>query len=296
LKTRKPRSRKVPRPTETMNNSVTCGGAERRQPLVAGIVNATGDSFSEGRASAPESAPARALRLLADGADWLDVGGESTRPGSDEILPPEETRRLLPLIDTVMASRPDMVISVDTRHAETARRCLEHGARVINDVSMLRHDPEIVVATAEHDAMLIICHSRGTPADMQSGAYFDYGTDVAETVAQELAEAAEFAVRSGVARDRLWFDPGFGFAKTVEQNFELARNIDKVRKLGRLFVGVSRKSFIGKISGVESPAERLPGTLAMELYFAERAEVLRTHDVAALRQALAVHAMLTRRV
>ena len=105
-----------------MNNPVTCGGAERRQPLVAGIVNATGDSFSEGRASAPESAPARALRLLADGADWLDVGGESTRPGSDEILPPEETRRLLPLIDAVMASRPDMVISVDTRHAETARR------------------------------------------------------------------------------------------------------------------------------------------------------------------------------
>lgn len=279
-----------------MNNPVTCGGAERRQPLVAGIVNATGDSFSEGRASAPESAPARALRLLADGADWLDVGGESTRPGSDEILPPEETRRLLPLIDTVMASRPDMVISVDTRHAKTARRCLEHGARVINDVSMLRHDPEIAAATAEHDAMLIICHSRGTPADMQSGAYFDYGADVAETVAQELAEAAEFAVSSGVGRDRLWFDPGFGFAKTVEQNFELARNIDKVRKLGRLFVGVSRKSFIGKVSGVESPAERLPGTLAMELYFAERAEVLRTHDVAALRQALAVHAMLTRRV
>ena len=275
-----------------MNNSDTHGGADNRLPLVAGIVNATGDSFSEGRASAPESAPARALRLLADGADWLDVGGESTRPGSDEIFPPEETRRLLPLIDTVMGSHPDVVISVDTRHADTARRCLEHGARVINDVSMLRHDPGIAAAAAEHDAMLIICHSRGTPADMQSGAYFDYGRDVAETVAEELAGAAEFAVRAGVARDKLWFDPGFGFAKTVEQNFELARNIGKVRKLGKLFVGVSRKSFIGKVSGVESPAERLPGTLAMELFFVGRAEVLRTHDVAALRQALAVHRFL----
>ena len=275
-----------------MNNPDTYGGSESRLPLVAGIVNATGDSFSEGRASAPESAPTRALRLLSDGADWLDVGGESTRPGSDEIFPPEETRRLLPLIDTVMGSHPDVVISVDTRHAETARRCLEHGARVINDVSMLRHDPEIAAAAAEHDAMLIICHSRGTPADMQSGVYFDYGRDVAETVAEELAGAAEFAVRAGVARDRLWFDPGFGFAKTVEQNFELARNIGKVRKLGKLFVGVSRKSFIGKVSGVESPAERLPGTLAMELFFVGRAEVLRTHDVAALRQALAVHRFL----
>ena len=278
-----------------MSDSVTYGGADRGLPLVAGIVNATGDSFSEGPASAPESAPARALRLVSDGADWLDVGGESTRPGSDEIFPTEETRRLLPLIDTVMESHPDVVISVDTRHAETARRCLEHGARVINDVSMLRHDPEIAAAAAEHDAMLIICHSRGTPADMQSGAYFDYGKDVAETVAGELAEAAEFAVRAGVARDRLWFDPGFGFAKTVEQNFELARNIGTVGKLGKLFIGVSRKSFIGKVSGVEIPAERLPGTLAMELYFVGRAEVLRTHDVAALRQALAVHELLMRR-
>ena len=274
-----------------MNNPVK---TSFREPLVAGIVNATGDSFSEGAASSPESAPARALRLLADGADWLDLGGESTRPGSREVSPPEELNRLLPVLDAVMAAHPDAVVSIDTRHAETARRCVEHGARIINDVSMLRHDPALVDAAAETGAMLIICHSRGTPDDMQSGAYFDYGADVAETVAAELSEAAETAVRAGVARENIWFDPGFGFAKTVEQNFELARNIGKLRGLGKLFVGVSRKSFIGAASGVSEAAKRLPGTLAMELFLADDSDVLRTHDVAALRQALAVRRMLIR--
>ena len=276
-----------------MNNSITgdCGG-DLREPLVAGIVNATGDSFSEGRASSPESAPARALRLLADGADWLDLGGESTRPGSAEVLPPEELSRLLPVLDAVIEADPKAVVSIDTRHSETARKCMAHGAQVINDVSMLRHDPALAEVAAETGAMLIICHSRGTPDDMQSGAYFDYGTDVAETVAAELFEAAEKAVRAGVQRSRIWFDPGFGFAKTVEQNFELARNIGKVCALGRSFIGVSRKSFIGAASGVSDAAARLPGTLAMELFLAGSADVLRTHDVAALRQALAVRRML----
>ncbi len=276
-----------------MNNSVTDGGVE--VPLVAGIVNATGDSFSEGRASAPETAPARALHLFAAGADWLDIGGESTRPGSEEIPPDRELERLLPVINAVLKDFPSAVISVDTRHAETARRCMEHGAQVINDVSMLRRDPRIVEVAAECRAQLIICHSRGTPDDMQSGKYFDYGADVAGTVAGELAEAADCAVRAGVERERIWFDPGFGFAKTVAQNFELARNVGVLRSLGKLFIGVSRKSFIGKVSGVESPAERLPGTLAMELALAESADVLRTHDVAALRQALAVWRRLRRK-
>ena len=275
-----------------MNNSLTVDGAI--VPLVAGIVNATGDSFSEGRASAPETAPSRALHLLAAGADWLDIGGESTRPGSEEIPPDRELARLLPVIDAVLKDFPSAVISVDTRHAETARRCMEHGAQVINDVSMLRHDPLLVEVAAEYRAQLVICHSRGTPDDMQSGKYFDYGSDVAETVAGELAEAADRAVRAGVARERIWYDPGFGFAKTVEQNFELARNVGVLRKLGKLFIGVSRKSFIGKVSGVESPAERLPGTLAMELGLAKCAGVLRTHDVAALCQALAVWRRLQR--
>ena len=259
-----------------------------RKPLVAGIVNATGDSFSEGRASSPESAPARALRLLDDGADWLDIGGESTRPGSTEVPPEAELARLLPVLTSVLAARPDTVISIDTRHAETARRCVEHGARIINDVSMLRHDPKLAEVAAETGAMLILCHSRGTPDDMQSGAYFDYGVSVAAAVTAELAEAAELAERVGVSRSQLWFDPGFGFAKTVEQNFELALDIDELRVLGRLFIGVSRKSFIGAVAGVTEASRRLPGTLAMELYLAERADVLRTHDVAALRQALAI--------
>ena len=274
-----------------MNNTVN---TSFREPLVAGIVNATGDSFSEGRASSPESAPERALRLLADGADWLDLGGESTRPGSAEIMPKEELARLLPVLDAVMKHDPKAVVSIDTRHSETARKCLEHGAKIVNDVSMLHRDPALAEVAAEFGAMLILCHSRGTPDDMQSGAYFDYGADVAGTVASELGEAAEKAVRAGVQRSRIWFDPGFGFAKTVEQNFALARDIGKVCALGRTFIGVSRKSFIGAASGVADAAARLPGTLAMDLVLADRADVLRTHDVAALRQALAVRRMLNR--
>ena len=276
-----------------MNNPAITENRDR-VPLIAGIVNATGDSFSEGRASSPASAPARALRLLADGADWLDLGGESTRPGSAEIPPREELARLLPVLDTVLAAHPETVVSIDTRHAETARRCIEHGARIINDVSMLRHDPALAEVAAETGAMLILCHSRGTPDDMQSGAYFDYGASVATAVAAELAEAAEKAEKAGVSRSQLWFDPGFGFAKTVEQNFELARDIGELRVLGRLFIGVSRKSFIGAASGVTEAALRLPGTLAMEVYLAGNADVLRTHDVAALRQALAVWSKLNR--
>ena len=268
-----------------MNNPLT---TDRPLPLVAGIVNATGDSFSERAASAPESAPERALALIRAGADWLDLGGESTRPGSREIPPDEELRRLLPVIRAVRETHPGIPLSIDTRHAPTARGCLEAGADLVNDVSMLRHDPAIVDVAAEFSAGLVICHSRGTPDDMQSGKYFDYGASVADTVAEELSEAAEAAVKAGVKRENIWYDPGFGFAKTVEQNFELARDIDKLRPLGKLFIGVSRKSFIGAVGGEKEPAKRLPGTLAMELFFYGRAECLRTHDVAALCQALAV--------
>ena len=275
-----------------MNNLPTeifCG---KSLPLVAGIVNATGDSFSEGAASSAESAPGRALRLMADGADMLDIGGESTRPGSAEIPPPEELRRLLPVIDAVLGAKPEALISVDTRHAATAKMCVERGAAVINDVSMLRHDPVLAEVAAESGAILVLCHSRGTPDDMQSGKYFDYGSDMVGTVMEELAAAAERAVDAGVERERLWFDPGFGFAKTAEQNFELARNMRKLRSLGTLFVGVSRKSFIGAATGVSEPSQRLPGTLAMELFLADWSGILRTHDVAALRQALAVRERL----
>lgn len=275
-----------------MNKLPTAVLADRPRPLIAGIVNATGDSFSEGPASAPESAPERALRLLSSGADMLDVGGESTRPGADEIAPEKELRRLLPVISEVIAAHPEAIISVDTRHGETARECVKRGAAVINDVSMLRHDQGVAEVVAEYGVFLVLCHSRGTPDDMQSGKYFDYGSDIAAAVAEELAAAAERAVNAGVRRENLWFDPGFGFAKTADQNFELARNIRKLRSLGTLFVGVSRKSFIGAACGVSEPSLRLPSTLAMELHLAGSVEILRTHDVAALRQALAVRSRL----
>ena len=150
----------------------------------------------------------------------------------------------------------------------------------------------VAEAVAENGAFLVLCHSRGTPDDMQSGKYFDYGKSVADTVASELAQAAEKAVAAGVRHDRIWFDPGFGFAKTAEQNFELMRDIGKLRVLGPLFVGVSRKSFIGAATLVADPAERLAGTLAAELFLSGGVEVIRTPDVAALRQALAVRRCL----
>ena len=261
-------------------------------PLIAGIVNATGDSFSEGSSSGAESAPDRSLAMLEGGADLLDIGGESTRPGASALSPAEELRRLLPTIETVLARHPDTIISIDTRNAKTALECVSRGAAILNDVSMLRHDPGLAEVAAETGAGLVICHSRGTPDDMQSGKYFDYGGDIAATVAEELAVAGELARRRGVEGDRIWFDPGFGFAKTIEQNFDLARNIGTLYSLGPLWVGVSRKSFIGAASGEGNPARRLAGTLAMELFLAGSVDCIRTHDAVALRQALKVRCCL----
>ena len=259
-----------------------------KRPLLMGIVNATGDSFSEGALSSPDSAAERALRLLEDGADWLDIGGESTRPGAAEIPAEEEIRRLSGPVRRILERAPRTVISVDTRHAETAERMLELGAKVINDVSMLRFDPRMAEVLAAHpESMLVLCHSRGTPADMRSEAWLDYGADVVGTVCGELLAAAR---RSGIGMKRILFDPGFGFAKSVEQQLEMMRRAGEfVQKLGKVLFGISRKSFIGAVTGESVPAKRLGGTLAGELHLAScGAAVIRTHDVKMLRDALAL--------
>ncbi len=267
--------------------------APKELPLIMGIVNATGDSFSEGPGSAPESALDRALRLLADGADLLDIGGESTRPGAREIPPEEEIDRILPVIRGVRAACPDAVLSVDTRKSEVAAAAIECGVEIINDVSMLRYDAALARVTAEGGAALVLSHSRGTPETMRSSAYHDYGADVVATVAAELAAAKRTALEAGVAEENLIFDPGIGFAKTPEQDWELLRRSGEFRRLGPVLVGMSRKSFLGKFLNRPDPADRLGGTIAAALHLAGcGVEILRVHDVRQLRDALLVRAKL----
>lgn len=267
--------------------------APKELPLIMGIVNATGDSFSEGPGSAPESALDRALRLLADGADLLDIGGESTRPGAREIPPEEEIDRILPVIRGVRAACPDAVLSVDTRKSEVAAAAIECGVEIINDVSMLRYDAALARVTAEGGAALVLSHSRGTPETMRSSAYHDYGADVVATVAAELAAARRTALEAGVAEENLIFDPGIGFAKTPEQDWELLRRSGEFRRLGPVLVGMSRKSFLGKFLNRPDPADRLGGTIAAALHLAGcGVEILRVHDVRQLRDALLVRAKL----
>lgn len=267
--------------------------APKELPLIMGIVNATGDSFSEGPGSAPESALDRALRLLADGADLLDIGGESTRPGAREIPPVEEIDRILPVIRGVRAACPDAVLSVDTRKSEVAAAAIECGVEIINDVSMLRYDAALARVTAEGGAALVLSHSRGTPETMRSSAYHDYGADVVATVAAELAAAKRTALEAGVAEENLIFDPGIGFAKTPEQDWELLRRSGELRRLGPVLVGMSRKSFLGKFLNRPDPADRLGGTIAAALHLAGcGVEILRVHDVRQLRDALLVRAKL----
>ena len=267
--------------------------APKELPLIMGIVNATGDSFSEGPGSAPESALDRALRLLADGADLLDIGGESTRPGAREIPPEEEIDRILPVIRGVRAACPDAVLSVDTRKSEVAAAAIECGVEIINDVSMLRYDAALARVTAEGGAALVLSHSRGTPETMRSSAYHDYGADVVATVAAELAAAKRTALEAGAAEENLIFDPGIGFAKTPEQDWELLRRSGEFRRLGPVLVGMSRKSFLGKFLNRPDPADRLGGTIAAALHLAGcGVEILRVHDVRQLRDALLVRAKL----
>jgi dihydropteroate synthase len=252
-------------------------------PFLMGIVNATPDSFSDGGLHLdPDAAVARALRLAEEGADLVDLGGESTRPGAPAVPAEEEIRRVVPVIERLRARGFPLPISVDTWKGEVARAALSAGADLVNDVTGLA-DPDLGRAVAEAQAPVVLMHMRGTPADMQSRAVY---ADVAGEVAAELRAALSRADAAGIARDRIVLDPGIGFAKTAEQSVELLARIGELRALGRpLLVGPSRKSFIGKLTG--APVEdRLPGTLAAVVACVlAGVELLRVHDVAPCRQA-----------
>ncbi|MDD5309675.1 MAG: dihydropteroate synthase [Deltaproteobacteria bacterium] len=265
----------------------------RPTPLVMGIVNVTPDSFSDGgRFLDPHAAIAHGLALSSEGADILDVGGESTRPGSAPVSAQEELARVLPVI-RALAGRCHAVISVDTTKPEVAREAAKVGAKIINDVSMLRDGPALAEVAAETGAELVLMHSRGTPADMQDD--IRYG-DVVEDVARELLEAAGRAEAAGVDASRVWIDPGLGFAKTVEHNLELLARLPELAALGyRVLVGPSRKSFIGALTGAPVN-DRLGGSAAaVALAVMGGAAAVRVHDVAIMRQAAIVAHAVARR-
>jgi len=256
---------------------------------IMGVVNVTPDSFSDGGAFLDRDAAIdHGLRLAFEGADVLDVGGESTRPGADPVPASEELDRVIPVIEGIRARNESVRISIDTSKAAVAAAALDAGAGYVNDVTALRGDPEMAALVAERRVDVCLMHMLGTPRTMQAEARYD---DVVADVKAFLAERIEAAVAAGIALERIEVDPGIGFAKTIEHNLELLARLRELTALGRpLVLGTSRKSFLGTITGRET-AERVPATLATVVMAYERgASMFRVHDVAPARDALAVAA------
>ena len=257
-------------------------------PVVVGILNVTPDSFSDGGDFFdPEAAAEHAAAMLDEGADMLDVGGESTRPGSDPVSQEEEIRRVVPVLKRILSVRPEAVISVDTYRSGTAKAALEAGASLVNDVTALRGDPGMVSLIEEAACPVILMHMQGEPKTMQKEPNYQ---DVVREVRDFLAERAEYAVAAGVNLENIIVDPGIGFGKNFQHNLALLRNLDALVDLGfPVLIGTSRKSFVERITGVQEARDRVFGTVATTvLAFEQGATFFRVHDVRANRQALAV--------
>lgn len=261
-----------------------------RYPCIMGVLNVTPDSFSDGgRFLAADAALEQALALVREGAAVVDIGGESTRPGSDPVGLDDELQRVVPVIEA-LAARAGVPISVDTTKAEVARRALAAGARMVNDVSALRTDPAMAEVVAEAGSPVCLMHMQGQPKTMQDAPLYD---DVVGEVIAFLEERMAFAVSQGVREEQVLLDPGIGFGKTIEHNLTLLRHLDRLVALGRpVVLGTSRKRFLGAILGAE-PGERVVGTMATTVIgLLAGAHVFRVHDVKpnyeALRVALAV--------
>jgi dihydropteroate synthase len=253
---------------------------------VMGIVNVTPDSFSDGGAFLDaEAAIAHGRRLIQEGADILDVGGESTRPGAQAVSAEEELHRVGPVIEA-LATDDGPPISIDTSKLAVAEAALSVGARMVNDVTALRSEPELAGLCAQRGCEVVLMHMLGDPRTMQENPVYD---DVVDDVKAFLAERIEFAVSQGIVEERIWIDPGIGFGKTVEHNLELHRRLGDLFDLGRpIAFGSSRKAFIGKLTGAEVD-QRLGGTIASSVIaYANGARMLRVHDVAPMRDALTV--------
>jgi dihydropteroate synthase len=249
-----------------------------------GVVNVTPDSFSDGGLYLDaEAAVAHGRELAEQGAEILDVGGESTRPGAEEVSAGEELARVEPVVRGLAGVA---TVSIDTSKAAVAEAALDAGATIVNDVTALGHDPEVGALCADRGAGLVLMHMQGEPRTMQEDPSYD---DVVDDVKAFLAERIEVAIDAGVAEESIWLDPGIGFGKNLDHNLALLRRLGELRELGRpLVVGTSRKSFIGKIDG-STVDDRIGGTIASSLLAAvEGADVLRVHDVAEAAQATRV--------
>jgi dihydropteroate synthase len=261
------------------------------RPIVLGIVNVTPDSFSDGgRLLSIDAAVQHARTLVDEGADIVDVGGESTRPQAASVALEEELRRVVPVIEAIRAALPGVPISVDTVKSEVAARALEAGAAIVNDVSGFRLDARMAKVCADRGAGVVLMHSRGDVADMATFTHANYGADVVGEVAGELAQAVERATRAGVARERIVIDPGIGFAKRSEHSLAVLAGLPRLVALGYpVMVGASRKRFIGEVTGVAAADERGAGSVGAHVGALDRGAMLfRVHDVRVHRQALDV--------
>lgn len=265
----------------------TVAGLAFSRPLIMGIVNVTPDSFSDGGAFlSSREAIAHGLRLADEGADILDVGGESTRPGAPPVDLDEELRRVMPVIDA-LAAKTRARLSVDTRKAEVMRRAAAAGVHLLNDVSALTHDPDSLQAAAEVGLPVVLMHAQGTPETMQlEPKYRDALLDVYDWLENRIAACVE----AGLRRDRIIVDPGIGFGKTVAHNLEILAGLSLYHGLGvPVMLGASRKRFIGTLTGADAPTARMPGSIAAALAgVMQGVQILRVHDVAATRQAIQV--------
>jgi dihydropteroate synthase len=264
------------------------------RPMLMGVVNVTPDSFFDGgRFLDPQAAVAHALRLVEEGADLLDIGAESTRPGATPVDEAEESRRLIPVV-TAVAKAVAVPISVDTSKAGVAKAALDAGAVIVNDVTALRGDPAMVELVAETGAGLVLMHMQGTPRTMQEAPHYH---DVVEEVGVFLAERARWAMERGVTKSQILLDPGVGFGKVLVHNLDLLARLRILTNLGfPLLVGLSRKGFIGQL--LDRPVQdRAWGTAAaVALAVEQGANILRVHDVAAMRDVVKVAAAISRRI
>jgi dihydropteroate synthase len=270
----------------------TIAGLSLDRPRIMGILNITPDSFSDGGDLATIAAAVKRAQAMVGVADLLDIGGESTRPGAEEIPVSVEIDRVVPVIAAIRAAGMTIPISVDTRKAAVARAALNAGADMVNDVSALRYDPEMAAVVAEAGVSVCLMHAQGDPATMQADPHY---VDVLLEVYQFLEERITTALAAGIARDRIIIDPGIGFGKTLQHNLTLLRNLSVLHGLGQpILLGASRKRVIGQIGGGADAKDRVAGSIAVALHgVAQGVQILRVHDTTETRQALSLQQALT---
>lgn len=284
-------------PRDSIHRRWSFAGKDRQLgsfPLMMGIVNVTPDSFSDGgQFGSVEAAVEHGLKLVADGSDILDVGGESTRPGSQPVTLEEELKRTIPVIER-LANETAVPISIDTTKAEVARQAIAAGASIVNDISGLRFDPEMISVCRDCDAGIVCMHIQGTPQTMQDNPQYE---NVVEEICTYFGERLETLEAAGIRRERVVLDPGVGFGKTAEHNLEILSQIARFRELGRpVLIGHSRKGFLKSLIG-RPVEERLSGTIGISIALAmQHTDILRVHDVRAVKDALTAWEMIRRDV